>query len=122
MDPSAPAQKISEPKSFYQDVSKRLGPFYTTGFRKTTRHGPTAIFTDDEFARQAGMVLEERLALFDYAVNNYDDGLLFFYFSSSDLQSHIFWWDSDEKHPIRSDAEAKASSATSGGFTRSWTR
>ena len=53
------------------------------------------------------MVLEERLALFDYAVNNYDDGLLFFYFSSSDLQSHIFWWDSDDKHPIRSDAEAK---------------
>ncbi len=53
------------------------------------------------------MVLEERLALFDYAVNNYDDGLLFFYFSSSDLQSHMFWWDSDDKHPIRSDAEAK---------------
>ena len=53
------------------------------------------------------MVLEERLALFDYALNNYDDGLLFFYFSSSDLQSHIFWWDSDEKHPIRSGSEAK---------------
>jgi predicted AlkP superfamily phosphohydrolase/phosphomutase len=54
------------------------------------------------------MVLEERLALFEYAVNNYEDGLLFFYFSSSDLQSHIFWWDSDAKHPIRSDLEAKA--------------
>src|SRR5262249_34697047 len=48
-----------------------------------------------------------RLALFDYAVNNYDDGLLFFYFSSSDLQSHMFWWTSDEKHPTRSEAEAK---------------
>jgi predicted AlkP superfamily phosphohydrolase/phosphomutase len=33
---------------------------------------------------------------------------LFFYFSSSDLQSHIFWWDSDQKHPIRSGPEAKA--------------
>src|SRR6202008_37114 len=53
------------------------------------------------------MVLDERLALFDYAVDNYDDGLLFFYFSSSDLQSHMFWWDSDDKHPIRSDSEAK---------------
>src|ERR1700746_2008427 len=53
------------------------------------------------------MVLEERLALFDYAVDNYDDGLLFFYFSSSDLQSHMFWWDSDEKHPIRTAPEAK---------------
>ena len=53
------------------------------------------------------MVLEERLALFDYALDNYDDGLLFFYFSSSDLQSHMFWWNSDEKHPTRSEDEAK---------------
>jgi predicted AlkP superfamily phosphohydrolase/phosphomutase len=108
MDPAAPAQKISEPSSFVQDVSKRLGPFYTTGFQEDHKARSNGIFSDDEFARQAGMVLEERLALFDYAVNNYDDGLLFFYFSSSDLQSHIFWWDSDEKHPIRSALEAKA--------------
>ncbi len=108
MDPAAPAQKISEPSSFVQDVSRRLGPFYTTGFQEDHKARSNGIFSDDEFARQAGMVLEERLALFDYAVNNYDDGLLFFYFSSSDLQSHIFWWDSDEKHPIRTEVEAKA--------------
>jgi predicted AlkP superfamily phosphohydrolase/phosphomutase len=108
MDPGAPAQKISEPKSFIQDVAGRLGPFYTTGFQEDHKARSNGIFSDDEFARQAGMVLDERLALFDYAVNDYDDGLLFFYFSSSDLQSHIFWWDSDEKHPIRSAPEAKA--------------
>src|SRR4029077_10261285 len=89
------------------DVSKRLEPFYTTGFQEDYSARKSGVFVDDEFVKQATMVLEERLALFDYAVENYDDGLLFFYFSSSDLQSHIFWWDSDEKHPIRSDAEAK---------------
>ncbi len=108
MDPAAPAQKISEPSSFIKDVAQRLGPFYTTGFQEDHKARSNGIFSDDEFVRQAGMVLEERLALFDYSVNNYDDGLLFFYFSSSDLQSHIFWWDSDEKHPIRSGPEAKA--------------
>jgi predicted AlkP superfamily phosphohydrolase/phosphomutase len=108
MDPAAPAQKMSEPKSFIQDVAGRLGPFYTTGFQEDHKARSNGIFSDDEFARQAGIVLEERLALFDYAINNYDDGLLFFYFSSSDLQSHIFWWDSDDKHPIRSELEAKA--------------
>ena len=45
------------------------------------------------------MVLEERLKLFEDAIQNYDDGLLFFYFSSSDLQSHMFWWTPDEDHP-----------------------
>ena len=107
MDPAAPAQKMSEPESFIKDVAGRLGPFYTTGFQEDYSARKNGVFSDDEYARQAGIVLEERLALFDYAVNNYDDGLLFFYFSSSDLQSHIFWWDSDEKHPIRSGPEAK---------------
>jgi predicted AlkP superfamily phosphohydrolase/phosphomutase len=93
MDPAAPAQKISEPASFITDVSKRLGSFYTTGFQEEYLARKQNVFDDDEYFKQANMVLEERLALFDYAVNNYDDGLLFFYFSSSDLQSHMFWWD-----------------------------
>jgi len=64
------------------------------------------VFNDDEYIKQASLVLEERLALFEYAVQNYDDGLLFFYFSSSDLQSHMFWWTPDEKHPTRTPPEA----------------
>jgi predicted AlkP superfamily phosphohydrolase/phosphomutase len=107
MDPRAPAQKISEPASFIQDVARRLGPFYTTGFQEDHKARSNGVFVDDEFLKQANMVLEERLALFDYAVDDYDDGLLFFYFSSSDLQSHMFWWNSDDKHPIRSDEDAK---------------
>src|SRR5262249_26748027 len=108
MDPSAPAQKISEPDSFVTDVAGRLRPFYTTGFQEDHKARSNGIFVDDEFIKQASIVLEERLALLDYALANYEDGLMFFYFSSSDLQSHILWWDSDEKHPIRSGAEAKA--------------
>lgn len=108
IDPRAPAQPVSEPDSFVRSAAKKLGPFYTTGFQEDHKARSNGVFSDDEFARQAGMVLEERLALLDYAIENYDDGLLFFYFSSSDLQSHIFWWDSDSKHPIRTGPEAKA--------------
>ena len=107
MDPAAPAQPISEPDSFVKSVAGQLGPFATTGFQEDYKARINGVFGDDEYARQADMVLEERLALLDYAVNNYEDGLLFFYFSSSDLQSHMFWWDSDEAHPIRSAGEAK---------------
>lgn len=107
VDPSAPATQLSEPASFISDVSSRLGLFYTTGFQEDYNARKDGVFRDDEFLKQANLVLEERLALFEDAIDNYEDGLLFFYFSSSDLQSHIFWWTSDEKHPIRSDAEAK---------------
>jgi hypothetical protein len=107
IDPSGPAVPISEPASFVQDVSKQLGLFYTTGFQEDYNARKDGVFVDDEYLQQANLVLEERLALLDYALDNYDDGLLFFYFSSSDLQSHMFWWNSDEKHPIRSHEEAK---------------
>src|SRR5205814_853486 len=107
MDPAAPAQQMSEPASFIQDVSQRLGLFYTTGFQEDYSARKNGVFVDDEFLRQANTVLEERLRLFGDAVDNYDDGLLFFYFSSSDLQSHMFWWNSDSPHPTRSAPEAK---------------
>lgn len=107
MDPAEPAQKISEPDTFIRDVAGRLGPFYTTGFQEDHKARTNNVFNDDEFAVQADEVLNERLALLDYAIDDYEDGMLFFYFSSSDLQSHIFWWDSDAKHPIRSGSEAK---------------
>ncbi|HMF14072.1 MAG TPA: alkaline phosphatase family protein [Gemmataceae bacterium] len=107
IDPSDPVAQISEPNSFVKDVSERLGLFYTTGFQEEYNARKDGFFDDDEYLRQANMVLEERLALFEYAVDDYDDGLLFFYFSSSDLQSHIFWWNSEDKHPMRSEDEAK---------------
>ncbi len=107
MDPGAPAMRMSEPESFVKDVSKEMGLFYTTGFQEDYSARKNGVFTDDEYLKQAGVVLEERLAMFDRAVHDYDDGLLFFYFSSSDLQSHMFWWDSDDKHPVRDADEAK---------------
>jgi predicted AlkP superfamily phosphohydrolase/phosphomutase len=108
IDPSAPAVPLSEPPGFVRQVAEQQGLFYTTGFQEDHKARSNGVFVDDEFLRQATLVLEERLALFEYAVDNYDDGLLFFYFSSSDLQSHIFWWDSDDKHPTRSDPQARA--------------
>jgi predicted AlkP superfamily phosphohydrolase/phosphomutase len=101
IDPAAPATRISEPSSFVQEIAAQRGPFSTLGFQEAYQARKNNDFNDDEFIRQAGMVLEERLALLDYALENYDDGLLFFYFSSSDLQSHILWWDSDAPHPVR---------------------
>jgi predicted AlkP superfamily phosphohydrolase/phosphomutase len=106
-DPTAPATPISEPASFAQGAAKRIGPFATTGFQEDYKARTNGVFGDDEYVRQTSNVLEERLTLLEYAIENYEDGLLFFYFSSGDLQSHMFWWDSDEAHPVRSGPEAK---------------
>jgi predicted AlkP superfamily phosphohydrolase/phosphomutase len=106
-DPSDSALQITEPPEFIKEISDRLGLFYTTGFQEDHKALSNEVFTDEEYRIQAGMVLQERLKLLEYALENYDDGLLFFYFSSTDLQSHMFWWDSDLKHPTRSAEDAK---------------
>ena len=106
-DPSNPAIEMSEPKKFLPQISQSLGLFYTTGFQEDHKALTNGVFTDDEFAHQANMVLDERLKLLEYALDSYDDGLLFFYFSSTDLQSHMFWWDTDAKHPTRSPEQAR---------------
>ncbi|MBN2301034.1 MAG: alkaline phosphatase family protein [Lentisphaerae bacterium] len=107
IDPSDPAVQIAEPADFTSDISDKLGRFYTTGFQEDHKALSNGVFTDDEFVDQANYVLKERLQLLQYAQENYDSGLLFFYFSSVDLQSHMLWWDSKDKHPIRSHANAQ---------------
>lgn len=106
-DPSDSVLRITEPPEFIEEISDELGLFYTTGFQEDHKALSNKVFTDDEFSFQAEMVLQERLRLMEYALEHYDDGLLFFYFSSADLQSHMFWWDSAENHPVRSRAGAK---------------
>ncbi len=106
-DPGRPVLQLSEPPDFVQKISSRLGLFYNTGFQEDHKALSNRIFHDDEFVRQADYVLEERLRLLDYALRDYQDGLLFFYFSSTDLQSHMLWWDTAAPHPYRSESEAK---------------
>jgi len=106
-DPSNPDIQITEPPEFSEKISQKLGRFYTTGFQEDHKALSNGIFTDAEFVKQAEYVLWERINLLNYALDSYDDGLLFFYFSSTDLQAHMLWWDSDAEHPRRSEADAR---------------
>ena len=119
IDPSHPAMRISEPDEFVREISGELGLFATTGFQEDHKALSNGVFNDEQFIAQAQGVLEERLRLLDYAMAHYDDGVLFFYFSSTDLQAHMLWWDSDEKHPDQVGRPgAKAASATSASLYR----
>jgi predicted AlkP superfamily phosphohydrolase/phosphomutase len=108
IDPADPgAQRVSEPAKFVTKIADQLGPFSTLGFQEDYNALKEKVFTDAEYHAQADFVLQERINLLNYALAHYRDGLLFFYFSSSDLQSHMFWWDTDEPHPTRSPEEAQ---------------
>jgi predicted AlkP superfamily phosphohydrolase/phosphomutase len=105
--PTSPEAVFSEPCDLCEEMGREIGPFYTKGFAEDYNARKQEIFTDEEYKEQAMFVLQERMKILDYALNHFDDGLLFVYFSTSDLMAHIFWWDSDEKHPCRTPEDAK---------------
>ena len=106
INPANPAVRISEPDDFAVEISRDVGLFHTVGFSEEFKALKNSVFTDEEYAAQCEMVLQGRLKLLDYALEEYTDGLFFFYFSSTDMQSHMFWWDTDEKNPVRSPQQA----------------
>lgn len=106
-NPIDPAIQLTEPAGFSREMAEKLGFFYTTGFQEDHKALSRNIFSEAEYIDQAGYVLQEREALLHFALDNFDDGLLFFYFSSTDLQAHMLWWDSDRPHPTRSSGVAE---------------
>ena len=107
IDPKAPALPIDTPVGFAKMIADNVGYFYTQGMPEDTKTLSNDTFTTEEFYIQSQMVLKERNRIFDYLFNRFEEGFFFFYYSSTDLGTHIFWHLRDENHPAY-DAEARA--------------
>ena len=100
IDPSAPCMPISTPDdSAVEDVCEKVGRFYTAGLAEETKGLQDGTLGDGEFISQCDDVTGERMKMLDYALANFDDGLLFFYFSTVDLRCHMMWRHIDPEHP-----------------------
>jgi predicted AlkP superfamily phosphohydrolase/phosphomutase len=96
MEPTMP---IASPPDFSVELAEKAGRFYTQGFpadQKGLSHG---VLTDEEYFAQAKIVLDENFAILDVLLSQFDDGLLFFYFSSIDQNCHMLWRLCDPTHP-----------------------
>jgi len=100
IDPLDPALPISEPENFSRNLARDLGPFYTQGFPEDTKALSRGILSDEEYLQQAWIVLQERLNLFHHELSRFKEGLFFFYFSSLDLNIHMFYRVLDPASPL----------------------
>jgi len=94
-DPSSPDLPISTPPSFSRDISGKIGRFYTLGIPEDTSAMRQGVFDLPEFLSQSRLVLDDERKLLDYSLDRFRDGLLFFYFSSVDQNSHMLWGQHD---------------------------
>jgi predicted AlkP superfamily phosphohydrolase/phosphomutase len=91
IDPASPELPISTPASYSRELTENLGPFYTQGIPEEASALRAGILNRREFLTQSKKVLSDSLRMFHYELSNYEGGLLFYYFSSVDQNSHMLW-------------------------------
>jgi predicted AlkP superfamily phosphohydrolase/phosphomutase len=97
VDPAAADLPISTPRSFSRDIARRTGRFYTLGIPEDTSAMRQGVFDLQEFLSQSRLVLNDEKRLLDYSLDHFQEGLLFFYFSSVDQNSHMLWGQHDSE-------------------------
>ncbi len=101
-DPSEPVARFSIQDHQFILREREWSPWipltfkFIPGLKSALTSG---LLTDDEYLVQARIVFEEQRRLFDHELARFRTGLFFFYFSSLDLNGHMFWRATDPKSP-----------------------
>ncbi len=103
IDPSDPALPIVSSPNYGKELSRHLGAFYTQGMPEDTKALSYDILNNSEYMDLAYQIIHERRRAMNYEahkLSKLDEGLLFFYFSSLDQDSHMFWRTIDHHSPL----------------------
>jgi predicted AlkP superfamily phosphohydrolase/phosphomutase len=99
ISPANPAMPITYPESWSAELYEELGYFYTQELPEDTKAFSGGILDAREFWEQSQYVYREQREALDLALEQFEDGLLFFYFSSVDQGCHMLWRYMDPAHP-----------------------
>ena len=100
INPEDPANPLSNPEGWSADLHDVLGPFYTQELPEETKAFSEGVFDGREFWEQSQFVYGERRRALDHFLDTFEEGLLFFYFSSVDQGSHMLYNYADTEHPL----------------------
>lgn len=105
IDPLEPPFPISTPADYSAQLAKSVGRFYTQGIAEDTWALNENRLSDAEFLQQSKFVMQDQLKIYRFELERFKNGLLFAYFSSTDLLQHMFWRYRDTQHPMYSSKE-----------------
>lgn len=91
VDPGEPALPISTPGSYARAVAASAGRWSTLGIPEDTSALRQGVFDLPEFLAQSHLVFDDERRLLADSLRRFTGGLLFFYFSSVDQNSHMLW-------------------------------
>ncbi len=98
-DPMAPAAPISTPDDYAAELARTTERFYTQGMPEDTKVIQEGVLDLDEFLAQAEIAGREIRDQYAYVLEQFDEGLLFYYTGNVDQVSHVMWKTLDPEHP-----------------------
>ena len=99
IDPEKPSLPISHPVYYSVYLSKLQGPFATLGLAEDTWALNEGVIDDKAFLEQTWSIHEERVKMFNNALQRTRKGLVVCVFDSSDRIQHMFWRYREPHHP-----------------------
>lgn len=109
INPSAQAAPVSYPEEVGGEIASQIGPFWTKGLPSDTKALDYRVLDDEAYVKQAELILEDRLRLFEYEWERFREGFFFFYVSSTDQDTHMLWRNMDESHPMHGASDVRFS-------------
>jgi predicted AlkP superfamily phosphohydrolase/phosphomutase len=91
IDPVRPAGPIGTPDPYTRELAEALGRFYTETIPEDVAALEEGALDRREFSRMIDAIKEERARQLAYELKQFRDGLLFVYFSGSDIVQHTFY-------------------------------
>ena len=107
IDPESPAMPISTPDGFAGELVAAAGPYYTQGMPEDTKALTGGVLDAGEFLEQAAYTGRQFIDQYEWLLEQFGPGFLFYYFGNLDQVSHMLWDTLDPDHPAY-DAETDA--------------
>ncbi len=98
-DPADPALPISHPADYAAELAEATGRYYTQEMPEDTKALKEGVFSPQEFLVQARFVVDDLIQQYEYVLDQYKGGLLFYYFGNTDQVGHMMWRTLDPGHP-----------------------
>lgn len=107
IDPENQAAPVTYPASLGADIARNIGSFWTKGLPADTKAFDYKVFSDEDYVKNAELLLKEHLDMFDYLWSRFESGLFFFYVSNTDQDAHMLWRNMDTTHPLHAQSDVR---------------
>jgi len=107
IDPEDQPAPVTYPASYGADLARAIGPYWTKGLPADTKAFDYGVFSAEDYVKEAELILEERMRIFDYEWSRFHSGFFFFYVSNTDQDAHMLWRNMDKTHPLHKTSDLR---------------